>query len=187
VLLYLERTDEATLALQETLTIFEEMDNRRGQASVLAGLAQLVMKQENVAAARSFIEQSLTIYRELYQQQVEATAAVAKTMSTQLRFDADQKDSLIRAGLVFCADGRFEQAATLFGGVELLSAQSGYEPVPPLQTSVNNAIETIRFQLAESVFTAAWGAGQKMSMDQVLAFAVIPLSTEGKGIVAFRD
>jgi tetratricopeptide (TPR) repeat protein len=174
VLLYLERTDEATLALQETLTIYEEMDNQRGQASVLAGLAQLAVKQKNIAAARRYIAQSLTIYRELYQQQLVATAAVAEMMSTQLRFSADQTDSLIWAGLVFCADDRYERAATLFGVVESLSAQSGYKPVPPLQSSMSNALDTIRHRLAEPTFAAAWGAGQTMSPEQVLAFALTP-------------
>jgi predicted ATPase len=178
VLLYLKRTDEATLALQETLIIFEEMDNRRGQASVLAGLAQLAVEQENIAEARRYIEQSLKFYRELYQQQLVAATAVAEMMSTQLRFSADQMDSLIRVGLVFCADDRFEEAATLFGAVESLSAQSGYKPVPPLQTSMSDAIDTIRHQLAGSAFAAAWEAGQTMATEQVMAFVAMPLTTE---------
>jgi hypothetical protein len=141
---------------------------------VLAGLAQLAVKQENITTARRYIEQSLTIYLELYQQQLEATAAIAETMSTQLRFDGDQVDSLIRAGLVFCADNRFERAATLFGAMEPLLAESGYKPVPPLQTSVRNAVDTIRNQLAESTFTAAWEASRTMSPEQIMAFALTP-------------
>lgn len=173
VLLYLERNNEAAVALQETLTIFEEMDNQRGQASALAGLAHLAVQQGNIAAARFHIAQSMTIYRELYQQQVMATALSNDIMSTQLTFSADQLDSMIRAGLVFCADNRFEQAATLFGVIDALSAESGYTPIPSLQARMNSAIEAIRHQLAEPVFAAAWVAGQTMTPEQVLDFGVL--------------
>ena len=160
--------------MQETLTIFEEMDNQRGQASALAALAHLAVQQDNIAAARQYMARSHHIYRELHQQQVMATALSNDIMSTQLTFSADQLNSMIRAGLVFCADNRFEQAATLFGVIDALSARSGYNPVPPLQTKMNSAIETIRRQLGEPAFTTVWMTGQMMTPEQVLNFAFPP-------------
>jgi hypothetical protein len=81
-------------------------------------------------------------------------------------------DSFLRAALVFSAQERFEQAATLLGATQASFVQSGHKPVPPLQTSVDQALEVARSHLSEATFAEAWEAGQTMSPDQVLAFAL---------------
>lgn len=177
VLLYLDRTDEAARSLREALAIFEEMDNRRGQASTLASLAHLTLKQQNVEHARTYMARSLTTYRDLRRQMETAAVAVSQAMSTRLTFSADTIDGFIRAGLVLCAGNRFEQAATMFGIVESVLAHSGYQPIQPLQTEMNQAIGTTRRQVAGSVFTAAWAAGQTMSPVQIFSFAVTAINS----------
>jgi hypothetical protein len=93
-------------------------------------------------------------------------------MSTRITFTPDEMDSFLRAVLVFSAQERFEQAATLLGVTQALLVQSGHKPSPPLQTRVDQALERVRSQLSEAAFVAAWEAGQTMSPDQVLVFAL---------------
>jgi predicted ATPase/DNA-binding XRE family transcriptional regulator len=173
VLLYLARTEEAIVSLQEAFTMYEEMNNLRGQASVLACLAQTALGQGQVALAVKYIRQSLATYQNLHHQLRQSVSMASHIMRpTQITFTPDEVDSLLRAVLVFSAQERFEQATTLLGATQASFVQSGHKPVPPLQTSVDQALEVARSHLSEATFAAAWEAGQTMSPDQVLTFAL---------------
>jgi len=174
VLLYLERTEEATVSLQEALTMYAEMNNLRGQASVLACLAQAALGQGQVELAAKTMGQSLSTSQNLRHQMQQGIPMTSPMMSTQLAFTPDELDSFLRAALVFVAQERFEPAATLCGVVQALLVQSGHKPAPPLQSRVDQALEVVRGQLSEAAFAAAWAAGQTMAPDQVLAFALTP-------------
>jgi tetratricopeptide (TPR) repeat protein len=175
VLLYLERTEEATVSLQEALTMYAEMNNLRGQASVLACLAQAELEQGQVDLAVKYIRQSLSTCQNLYHQMRQSVPLASPIMRpVQITFTPDELDSFLRAVLVFSAEERFEQAATLWGATQALLAQSGHQPVPPLQSRVDQRLEVVRSHLSEAAFAAAWAAGQTMAPDQVLEFALAP-------------
>ena len=171
VLLCLERADEASASLQEALTIYEEMDNRRGQANVLACLAQAALAQEDIVLAATYIRQSISVHQNLYRQMQQATPTVSPIMSTQLGFSADDMDSFLRVVLVAAAQHRFEYAATLFGIAQALLEQSGYRPVPPLEAKVAQAAGKMGNHLSKKEFTAACEAGRAIPANEVLAFA----------------
>jgi predicted ATPase/transcriptional regulator with XRE-family HTH domain len=172
VLLYLEQTEEAAVLLHEALAMYEEMNNLRGQATVWACLAQAALGQGQVELAVRYIRQSLSTYQHLHQQMQQSIPMTSPTMSTQLTFTPDELDSFLQAVLVFSAQERFEQTVTLWGATQALLAQSGHKPTPPLQKGVNQALEVARGQVSEAAFAAAWEAGQAMSPEQMLAFAL---------------
>lgn len=173
VLLYLNRLDEAIVLLQEALTMYQDMNNLRGQASVLAGLAQAALEQGQIELAVNYIRQSLTTYQNLRQQLHQSLAMTAQIMkASEITFSPDETDSLLRTALVFCAQQRFEQAVTLWGVTQVVLVQNGHKIVPPLQTSVDQALQVARSQLSEAVFADAWKAGQAMSLEQTIIYAL---------------
>lgn len=172
VLLYQERTEEATRLLQEALIMCEAMNNMRGRAYVLACLAQAALGQGRLALAVQQIGRSLAIYQSLHQQLAQGMSTNVAIMSTQVTLSPDELDSLLRVALVFVAQQHFAQAVTFLAGLQRLMAHSGYKPVPPLQTKVDQALIVARSQLSATSFAAAWGIGQAMTSDQVIAFAL---------------
>jgi tetratricopeptide (TPR) repeat protein len=172
VLLYLERTGEATVSLQEALTMYGDMNNLRGQATVWACLAQAALGQGQTEQAATYIRQSLAAYQQLYHQLQQAIPLTSATISNQVIFTTDEIDSFLRAALVFSGQERFEQVVTLLAATRSLLAQSGHRPAPPLQARVDQALEVARSRLSEVTFTAAWEAGKAKPPDQVLAFAL---------------
>jgi hypothetical protein len=153
--------------------MYEEMNNLRGQATVWACLAQAALGQGKVDLAVSYMRQSLYTSQNLHHQMQQSMPMTSQIMkSVQITFPPDELDSLLRAVLVFSAQERFDQTATLGGAIQALLAQSGHQPAPPLQTRVDQALEVVRSRLSEAAFATAWEAGQAMSPDQILAFAL---------------
>lgn len=87
---------------KESLSIFRELDDRKGIAAQLGYLAHALHQAGNVAEARSFFEQSLAACREL-----KDPAAIATTLSNFAEFVAAQGEYLLARSL-------FEEALSLF-------------------------------------------------------------------------
>lgn len=173
VQLYLERVEEAAALLQEALTMYNDMNNLRGQAGVLACLAQAALSHGQIDLAVKYMRQSLTTYQNLYHQMHQSVSMAPQIIqSAQIIFSPDEMDSLVRAALVFSAQERFEQATALLSLIQILLAQSGRRPAPPLQNRMDQALEAVRSRLSKAAFAAAWEHGQAMLPDQVLAFAL---------------
>ncbi len=79
---------------------------------------------------------------------------------------------LLCAGLVATAQALFERAVTLFSSAQRLCGQCGYIVEPPLQAEVKSGLTTARTRLTEDVFNSAWEAGQCMSLEEVIAYAL---------------
>jgi tetratricopeptide (TPR) repeat protein len=174
VLLYKGEINEAQTNLQEALTYYQEMGNLRGQQDVLACLAQVALVRGDLETAVSTIQESLSIYQAFYLQLQASQAKVDKLFPIRLTsISPDLVDSFLRAALVATAQEAYERATTFFSIAEKLQFQVGHVPVPPLQASVDKAFAIVRTQLVPAeLFDSAWKAGQTMSLNQVLAFAL---------------
>jgi non-specific serine/threonine protein kinase len=65
-----------------------------------------------------------------------------------------------------------DRAAKLFGAVEALGETVNIK-LPPLdRADLDRDVAAARAQLDESTFTAAWGEGRKMTLEQAIAFAL---------------
>jgi ATP/maltotriose-dependent transcriptional regulator MalT len=90
----------------------------------------------------------------------------------QLR-DQEEIDVCL-AGLagVAGARGHFEYAARLFGAVEALHAANGESLHPANRRIYDRTVATVRAQMDEVTFAAAWAAGRSMPLEQAIAEAL---------------
>jgi len=114
-------------------------------------LAYLALQRGDVAQARVLLAESFPIEREqqLWRWWIPWwLAAFASLAATQ-----DQA----------------ERAARLFGAAEALG---GASPVPAHRRESARHVATVRAQLDEGAFAAAWAAGQAMTLEQAVAEAL---------------
>ncbi len=81
-------------------------------------------------------------------------------------------EALLTAALVSAAQTAFERAVTLFSSAQSLGGQCGFLVDPPLQTEVEAALSASRTQLPLDVFNSTWEAGQCMSLEEIIAYAL---------------
>ena len=68
--------------------------------------------------------------------------------------------------------GKAKRAITLFGAAAARRAAIGYPPPPINQADNERGIATARAQLDEATFNAAWDAGQAMTLEQAIVYAL---------------
>jgi predicted ATPase/DNA-binding CsgD family transcriptional regulator len=136
--------------LEESLALFREVGDRGSLSQVLFSQGFISFGQGEYAAARTLMEQSLEIARELDRKwdivsYLEGLAAVAVTQ------------------------GEPERAVWFMS-----AAQAGREAIgTPLQSLLQAihkfTITSVRTQLGEQAFAAAWAEGRSMPLEQILA------------------
>jgi non-specific serine/threonine protein kinase len=148
----------ATALFDKSLTLKRELSDRRGIASSLNGLALVAVDQGETVRAAALVEEGLGIYRAL-----EDGAGVAAC--------------LLRLAIVVAAQHAPDRAARLLGAAEALAAASGYALRSADRAHHNRTLAAVRSGLAEEAFAAAWAAGQAMTENQAVAYAL----EEGSG------
>jgi tetratricopeptide (TPR) repeat protein len=120
----------------------------------LANRARLQQIQGDLKAARSLLEQSLNLRREIGD-----VRGTAECLEGFAEFD--------------CASGQMERAARLFGSADTLRKAVGGPPLPTeWPAALESVIATVRSQLGEEAFTAAWMRGREMTIQQAVAAAL---------------
>ena len=157
-------------------------------ASLLLGWVAL--KQGDVATARTRVEESLVLYREMEHREgtaealsllgrVEATRgdhAFARSLyeeSLAIAKDIGDKE-LIASGLegmasVVAGQGEPAWAARLWGTAEALREAIGAPLQPIERADYEHAVAAVRDHLGEEAFISAWAEGRAMTAEQVLA------------------
>ena len=137
---------------EEVLQIRRDMRWLSGIAVALIRLGQLALHEGNAVRARELFDESLAVWRKLGRA-------------------GGQTDVVwVFAGAAAIA-GKNERAARLFG-----AAEASYKA---LKAELNRAehlvydpiTETVRKQLGEARFSAAWAKGRTMTPEQALALA----------------
>jgi non-specific serine/threonine protein kinase len=147
--------DQARTQLLECLALTRKVANLSGTAYVLASLGRIALAEADLRAARSCQQQSLA-----------------------LRRDLDD-----RRGIAFCLeelawvaglDGRFEEAARLFGASAALHEELGLPlvPVSEWRSWHERAEAAVREHLGAERYAAAWGAGRALGRADAIALAL---------------
>jgi len=150
-------------------------------------------RQGDYAAARSFLEESLALARELGDKWGMAgllkalgnvrrceghsgRAAALYKESLALNRDLTSKDSIAQVlhnlGYVAQDQGEDERAARLFGAAEGLFDAIGRSWDPNERAESERHAAAVRAALGEEVFAAAWATGRAMPLDEAVAFAL---------------
>ncbi len=154
---------QAESCYEEALALYQEMGNQRACLEVLAGLGSVAYLGGDIGLAKSHLRESLAGFR----------GAVGPLMQQFSRWVPELQQEfflyLLTCALVEVAEGELERAATLLGAAVTLVKH----PIDlGQQARVTDAKSTLRSRLSPEAYAAAWTAGQSMSFEQVIAFAL---------------
>jgi predicted ATPase/transcriptional regulator with XRE-family HTH domain len=138
---------------EESLALWRELGNRRGSADALDSLAQVALVQGDIGRATALLQESIVLCRDL-------------------DYRSGLAWNLQHLGTAAGMFGRAERAAQLWGAAEGLYEAAGKTMRIIDQGIYERTVGTIRLQLGEAAFTAAWAAGHAMSLEQAIVYAV---------------
>ncbi len=136
--------------LEESLVFFKEVGERGRIAEVLGSLGLISFSQGDYAAAHALLEESLKITR-------------------KLDYKLDTSACLEVLAAVVAAQGEPVRAVWFMSAAQVLRETIG-TPLPSLLQAMHEfTIASVRTQLGEQAFDAAWAEGRAMTPEQVLA------------------
>jgi tetratricopeptide (TPR) repeat protein len=180
---------QAMPLFQESVVIAREMGDMTTLSQLLAILAEIVRRNDDVHAT-SLIREGLTIAREMGDQEaisyfhyligdIARSQGNARQATEHFRVSLSLAQKLARAkatvgkcllGLARIARtaGRFQEGARLFAAAEQrLNLNVDMHPLE--RTEYERDLAAIRAQLGETAFAAAWAEGHTMTLEQALA------------------
>jgi len=219
---------------EESLALFEALDDLSGIADTTLRLAWLHLALGNYAQSRHLLECSLKLYRDLNKPEHEAyviewmgnlarvegdfvharelleqsaalqscledkirlcyvlsdlgfvlihfgeldrsEALFKETLSIQLKLGTDTTSiSLLFMGFAFLANARGQplRAVRLLGAWESLCKATGYHIEGPERPDYESNLASLRAQLDESTFEAAWAEGAALTLEQAVELAL---------------
>ena len=117
-------------------------------------LGDVLRSQGYLVQALALYRQALTVYRDMHTSKW------------------DVMECLRRIAGICEEQQQAHRAAKLFGAVEALGETVNIK-LPPLdRADLDRDVAAARAQLDESTCAAAWGEGRKMTLEQVIAFAL---------------
>ena len=154
--------EEAVMLLQEAIAIFEELGDQRGVAAAISGLSESYAKQQDLSSAVDTSKRGLRLYHAIGDK-----SGIA--------------DTFVRMAGYATTERQWLHAARLQAAGEMLRKSIGASPT-------EGGISAYAQMLTESgtlddpaEFAAAWDAGQAMTIEQAVAYA---LGDEEPSIVA---
>ncbi len=180
----------------EALPLFRELGDRVHEAMTLLCLGAVARRQGDEGRAVSLLEEGLALSRDLgfalgTAVALNNLARIARRRGKDPLATACYRESLAlcwelrdRWGVAYvltelaalaAARGQFERAASLYGAAEALREAIGVPLVPSsahmVGTDYESTVATVRSQLGEGSFAAAWAAGRVLPLEQVIAEA----------------
>ena len=185
--------ERARTLYEESLALFREVGDIRGIAAVLTNQGMMSLEQGDHEHATRLCEESLALRQKVgdkggsahtfailgrvaFAQNNYEQAAACYQESLALRQESGEKDGVAAAleGLagISAVQGQARRAAKLLGAAETLRESTGVA-VPPMDRAFKERIiATVRAQLGEKAFTAAWAEGRSFTLEQALSYQV---------------
>jgi tetratricopeptide (TPR) repeat protein len=184
---------EARSFCEQSLAILRNEDDKWSMATSLNILGEMARVTDDYTAARSFYEESLNIRRTLGDQR--GMAVSLHNLGFVANFQDDygqaatfferslalfQKHGGIR-GIVDCVAGlggvaggikQPERAARLLGAAQALREALHFRLEYADRIEYDRDVATMREQLDEATFAAAWAEGQMMTLEQAVDYAL---------------
>ena len=145
--------ERASILFAQSLALSRELGNTAMSAYSLQLLGIVANLRGDRALAKASLEESLTLA-----QQVGLSRGVAP--------------ALYALGSVAWSGGDSTRAARLFGVAEAQRDAFGLAWFPTLRASFERDVATLRSELGQEAFAAAWAEGRVMSLDQAIAHAL---------------
>lgn len=138
---------------EEALALFQEIDQSRGIARALHGIAYVAYKQRDLPLALASIRELL-----------------AREWHERLPVIVYLEDIADIAGRV----GRPDVAVRLYGAADAQRERGGQGIGPLYQAEYDRDVAISRHALGDEAFTAAWAAGRALPLAQAVAEALAP-------------
>ncbi len=167
ILLYQSDDPKAKILLEESLELQRELEDRWGLAQSLAILARVAIYLGDNTKARALYRQSLDILGEVGDKQLIASCleGLANTALSFASSRIGQQNSKLSREDAY-------RAVRLLGAAEQLRKTIG-APLPPIEVATyKRVVATIRAQLGDTSFKAAWREGRNM-LSTGISYAVI--------------
>ncbi len=196
----MQREPQAAIAVvEEGLTLFRELDHQPGIAQALNIIGEIARASGDDHRAKHAYEQCLAVCEQTgesrricymyfglsYIAQHEANHERSLDFGHRgLRLAHARKDANeIANGLVVMAGsfsllGQAERAARLLGASQAAAERRGAFHHPSDSPEIDRIITSVRTQLGEAAFEAAWVEGRKLTLEQAAADALNALSGE---------
>jgi DNA-binding CsgD family transcriptional regulator len=142
--------EQAARFYDESLALFQHLDNKWRIAYLLHNLGHVARAQGNYEAMAAHFEQSFVLFRELGHK-----AGIA--------------DCLAGLAAVAGVQGQQELAVQLFAASQALFTALGVRLDPADRAEYNRNLAAVRTQLEEATFNVAWTQGQQMTWEQIIA------------------
>lgn len=183
----------AVACAEEGLRLMREVGNPWISGMFIFGLGVASASNDDYLAAKAYLEESETVYRELGDRQMVTAAqserahierqtghyaqAVALYSSTILGWQelghrsalAHELESL---AFIAIAQSQPRRAACLLGSAESMREAADSPMAPAERTEYTEHVAALRAQMDEASFAAAWAAGRNLTTDQAIAYAL---------------
>ena len=157
--------ENATRREEESLELFQELGDRRRMAAAMRHLGEIALRQEELSAAGAWFAESLRV-----QSQYGVRREIAHCM--------DAIASLMNAS------GSSRDALLLWAAASALRGSIGLRQ-PPAEAAENAVrFATVRGEVGEEPYAAAWSEGFAMKTEAAIEFALRACSLEVSGPAA---
>jgi non-specific serine/threonine protein kinase len=184
---------QACSLLEEAVALLREVGDRWQLALSLNTLGGVVQHQGEYGRALLLFEESLGLYREVgdmlgvisslrslgeiaqYQGDYERATRLFQErleLSRQIGHRRRIVKSLEELAWVAEAQGDFMRALQLFGATDALLTTTGARMLADDRTGSDSNVAAIRTQLSAEVYAATWAAGQAMTLEQAIEYAL---------------
>lgn len=185
--------DQVSAHMEEALAIYRKTGNVLRMGFILGGLGELDIRQGQYERAVRLLEESLAVRQEHGHKWGMGTSLGSLGWVALRQRDYSRMKTLLgeslsirmeisdRGGIAWCleklAEGKYEQslmdeAAKIFGHAQALRAPIGSVIDPADQEEYDRLITGLRSSLGEKAFTALWGEGASMPLDQIVDLAL---------------
>jgi non-specific serine/threonine protein kinase len=179
--------------LEESMSLYDDLEDRSGLALSLNCLGDLQRGQGDYDRAAVLLAQALTLARERNDTRMIVNSSIGLGHAELRLGNSTQAQTHLEEGLalgqelgtdsvlglsmsglagVSVARGQPEWAAGLLGAVDALFAASEYSLPPADRADFDHHVAVTRAQLDEATFEAAWANGRAMSLEEAVAYAL---------------
>lgn len=145
--------EKARRFYNESLAMFMESGSKWNIANALADLGNLASDEADCMSARSFYEESMVIFGEL----------------GDIRGVIRLLEGFVKLAIV---EDQPERALRLAGAANALRKEHGVPLSPVEQLRLQQTLEPIRQSLEMPIQTASWNAGEAMSVEKAIEYAL---------------
>ncbi len=145
--------ERACVLFEESLGLYREVGNMLGVISSLRSLGEIAQDKSDYERATTLFQERLVLSRHIGHKRriVECLEELARVAEAQ---------------------GYFMRALQLFGATDTLLTPISARVLADDRTGSGRNVAAIRTQLPAEVFTATWAAGQAMTMEQAIEYAL---------------